>query len=245
MAENETEKSPLDLPVPETPNDPAAETSPEAQTEAAPEPELTQPVESAVPESLPETTKPVQAVKGKKTKEAPPERHWYVVHTLSGHEQKVRSNLEKRIETMNMKKKIFQVLVPTEEEVEIKGGKKRIVKRKIFPGYVLVEMFMGDDSWYVVRNTAGVTGFVGSAGKPLPLPEEEVKLILKQTTGEAPKRRLMLKTGDKVRVTSGPFVEFYGAIQEVNPEKEKIKVAVSIFGRETPVELDYGQVEKL
>lgn len=170
---------------------------------------------------------------------------WYVVHTLSGHEQKVRSNLQKRIESMNMKEKIFNVLVPTEEEVEIKSGKKRIVQRKIFPGYVLVEMIMNDDSWYVVRNTSGVTGFVGSGTKPLPLPEEEVKQILKQTAGEAPKRRLTLKTGDKVRITSGPFTEFYGAVQEVNPEKEKIKVLVSIFGRETPVELEYNQVEKL
>lgn len=185
------------------------------------------------------------------TASTPPEtereslKRWYVVHTLSGHEQKVRNNLQKRIETMNMREKIFTVLVPTEEEIEIKSGKKRIVQRKIFPGYVLVEMIMSDDSWYVVRNTTGVTGFVGSGTKPLPLPPEEVKLILKQTSGEAPRRRLTLKTGDKVRVTSGPFVEFYGAIQEVNPEKEKIKVAVSIFGRETPVELDYGQVEKL
>lgn len=171
---------------------------------------------------------------------------WYVVHTLSGHEQKVCSNLQKRIESMNMKDKIFSVLVPTEEEVEIKNGKKRIVKRKIFPGYVLVEMIMNDDSWYVVRNTSGVTGFVGSGSRPLPLPEEEVQQILKQaTTGQAPKRRLTLKTGDKIRITSGPFAEFYGAIQEVNPEKEKVKVLVSIFGRETPVELDYNQVEKL
>lgn len=172
-------------------------------------------------------------------------KKWYVIHTLSGHEQKVRYNLLKRIETMNMKEKIFNVLVPTEEEVEIKNGKKRIVQRKIFPGYVLVEMIMSDDSWYVVRNTSGVTGFVGSGTKPLPLPDEEAKQLLKQSSGEAPRRRLTLKTGDKVRITSGPFVEFYGAIQEVNPEKEKIKVAVSIFGRETPVELDYGQVEKL
>jgi len=172
-------------------------------------------------------------------------KKWYVVHTLSGHEQKVKNNLLKRIETMNMKDKIFNVLIPTEEEVEIKNGKKRIVQRKIFPGYVLVEMIMSDDSWYVVRNTAGVTGFVGSGTKPLPLPDEEAKQFLKQSSGEAPRRRLTLKTGDKVRITSGPFVEFYGAIQEVNPEKEKIKVLVSIFGRETPVELDYGQVEKL
>jgi transcriptional antiterminator NusG len=172
-------------------------------------------------------------------------KKWYVVHTLSGHEQKVKNNLLKRIETMNMKDKIFNVLIPTEEEVEIKNGKKRIVQRKIFPGYVLVEMIMSDDSWYVVRNTAGVTGFVGSGTKPLPLPDEEAKQLLKQSSGEAPRRRLTLKTGDKVRITSGPFVEFYGAIQEVNPEKEKIKVLVSIFGRETPVELDYGQVEKL
>jgi transcriptional antiterminator NusG len=175
-----------------------------------------------------------------------PDRKWYVIHTLSGHEQKVRNNLLKRIETMNMKDKIFDILVPTEEEVEIKSGKKRIVKRKIFPGYVMVEMIVSDDSWYVVRNTSGVTGFVGSGTKPEPLQDEEAQQLLKQSSGEAPpRRRLSLKIGDKVRITSGPFVEFYGSIQEVNPEKEKIKVLVSIFGRETPVELDYGQVEKL
>jgi transcriptional antiterminator NusG len=145
-----------------------------------------------------------------------------------------------------MKDKIFNILVPTEEEVEIKGGKKRIVKRKIFPGYVMVEMIVSDDSWYVVRNTSGVTGFVGSGTKPEPLQDEEALQLLKQSSGEAPpRRRLTLKIGDKVRITSGPFVEFYGSIQEVNPEKEKIKVLVSIFGRETPVELDYGQAEKL
>lgn len=177
--------------------------------------------------------------------EIDPNRKWYVIHTYAGYENKVQANLQKRIETMNMKDKIFQVLVPTEEEVEIKHGKKKIVQKKIFPGYVLVEMIMGDDSWYVVRNTSGVTGFVGSGIKPTPLPEEEVKLILKQTSGEMPRRKVSLKVGEKVRICSGPFAEFYGSIQEVSPEREKIKVLVSIFGRETPVELDYGQVEKL
>lgn len=215
----------------------ASETKPPETEEAEKPREEAGEVSEEAPETAPEEeAKPL---------EGGPDRRWYVIHTLSGHEQKVRHNLMKRIESMNMKGKIFNVLVPTEEEVEIKGGKKRIVQRKIFPGYVLVEMVMSDDSWYVVRNTSGVTGFVGSGTKPLPLPEEEVKQILKQTSGEAPRRRLTLKTGDKVRITSGPFVEFYGAIQEVNPEKEKIKVLVSIFGRETPVELDYAQVEKL
>lgn len=174
-----------------------------------------------------------------------PNRKWYVIHTYAGYENKVQANLLKRIETMNMKDKIFQVLVPVEEEMEVKQGKKKVVQKKIFPGYVLVEMIMTDDSWYVVRNTSGVTGFVGSGIKPTPLPEEEVKVILKQTSGELPRRKISLKIGEKVRICSGPFQEFYGSIQEVSPEREKIKVLVSIFGRETPVELDYGQVEKL
>lgn len=174
-----------------------------------------------------------------------PNRKWYVVHTYAGYENKVKNNLTKRIETMGMKEKIFSVLVPTEDELEIKDGKKKLVQKKIFPGYVLVEMIMEDASWYVVRNTAGVTGFVGSGTKPTPLPEEEVQVILKQSSGELPRRKVALKVGEKVRITTGPFVEFYGAIQEVNPQKEKIRVLVSIFGRETPVELDYGQVEKL
>lgn len=192
-------------------------------------------------ETVVETNEPVIA----QEPQIDPNRKWYVIHTYAGYENKVQANLLKRIETMNMKDKIFQVLVPVEEEMEVKHGKKKVVQKKIFPGYVLVEMIMTDDSWYVVRNTSGVTGFVGSGIKPTPLPEEEVKVILKQTSGELPRRKISLKIGEKVRICSGPFQEFYGSIQEVSPEREKIKVLVSIFGRETPVELDYGQVEKL
>lgn len=190
---------------------------------------------------LPETEEPPQT----QEPEIDPNRKWYVIHTYAGYENKVQANLLKRIETMNMKDKIFQVLIPTEEEVEIKHGKKKIVQKKVFPGYVLVEMIMTDNSWYVVRNTPGVTGFVGSGIKPTPLPEEEVKMILKQVSGEIPKRKVSIKVGEKVRICSGPFTEFYGSIQEVSPEREKIKVLVSIFGRETPVELDFSQVEKI
>lgn len=173
-------------------------------------------------------------------------RKWYVIHTYSGYENKVRANLLRRIESMGMKDKIFQVLVPTEEEIEFKDGKRRTVQKKIYPGYVLVEMIMGDDSWYVVRNTSGVTGFVGPGIKPLPLPDSEVKLILRQMGVEAPvKVKIDLVRGQGVKVTHGPFQDFHGIVEEVNTEREKVKVLISIFGRETPVELDFGQVEKL
>lgn len=175
-----------------------------------------------------------------------PERKWYVIHTYSGYENKVRANLVRRIESMNMKDKIFQVLVPTEEEIEFKDGKRKTVQKKIYPGYVLVEMIMKDDSWYVVRNTSGVTGFVGPGVKPIPLPEEEVKTILRHMGLEAPVRvKIDLSVGQGVRVTHGPFQDFHGIVEEVNPEREKVRVLITIFGRETPVELEFSQVEKL
>jgi transcriptional antiterminator NusG len=173
-----------------------------------------------------------------------PRRQWYVVHTYSGYENKVKTNLERRVQSMGMQEKIFQVLVPTEDEIEIKEGKRRIAKKKIYPGYVLVEMVLDDDSWYVVRNTPGVTGFVGSGNRPIPLAEEEVKAILGQVTDEAPKFRIHYHKGDTVRIVSGPFQEFTGIVDEILPEKEKVRVLVSIFGRETPVELDFTQVER-
>src|SRR5437899_3447545 len=172
-------------------------------------------------------------------------RRWYVIHTYSGYENKVKTNLEHRISSMDMGDKIFQVLVPTEEEIEIKNGKRHPVERKVFPGYVLVEMIMGDDSWYVVRNTPGVTSFVGSGNRPTPLDESEVKKILKQMGVETPKFKVQFTKGQSVRVNDGPFAEFIGTVDEVNPEKNKVKVLVSIFGRETPVELDFLQIEKL
>ncbi|HXX40057.1 MAG TPA: transcription termination/antitermination protein NusG [bacterium] len=170
---------------------------------------------------------------------------WYVIHTYSGYENKVRTNLERRVESMSMQEKIFRVLVPTEDEIEIKDGKRRIAKKKVFPGYVLVEMIMDDDSWYVVRNTPGVTGFVGSGTKPLPLQEKEVKTILRQLGDETPKFRITYQKGSAVRINSGPFMDFSGVVDEILPEKEKVRVLVSIFGRETPVELDFAQVEKI
>ncbi|QSQ08954.1 Transcription termination/antitermination protein NusG [Koleobacter methoxysyntrophicus] len=172
-------------------------------------------------------------------------KNWYVVHTYSGYENKVKANLEKRVESMGMEDKIFRVLVPMEEQIEIKDGKKKASKKKIFPGYVLVEMIVTDDSWYVVRNTPGVTGFVGSGTKPIPLQESEIKAILKQMGIEEKKPKVDFKVGQSVRVTSGPFENFIGKIEGINPEKEKVRVLVSMFGRETPVELDFAQIEKI
>jgi transcriptional antiterminator NusG len=172
-------------------------------------------------------------------------RRWYVIHTYSGYENKVKTNLEHRITSMDMGDKIYQVLVPTEEEIEIKNGKRHPVEKKVFPGYVLVEMIMGDDSWYVVRNTPGVTSFVGSGNKPTPLTDGEVRAILRQIKLDAPKYKVAFTKGEAVRVTDGPFTDLHGVVDEVNPERNKVKVLVSIFGRETPVELDFLQIEKL
>ena len=175
-------------------------------------------------------------------------KKWYVIHTYSGYENKVKANLERRIHSMNMQDKIFRVLVPMEDEVEFKDGKRKITPKKVFPGYVLVEMDMDDASWYVVRNTSGVTGFVGSPGsgeKPIPLQDKEVKTILKQMGIETPKLKIDFKKGDRVKVTSGPFFDFTGLIDDIQPEKEKVRALISIFGRETPVELEFYQIEKV
>lgn len=173
------------------------------------------------------------------------EKKWYVIHTYSGYENKVKANLEKRIDSMNMEEKIFRILVPMEDEVEIKDGKKKISKRKVFPGYVLVEMIMTDDSWYVVRNTPGVTGFVGSGSKPIPLSDVEARQIIRQMGVEEPRARVDFTTGESVRVIAGPFENFIGQIEEINLEKNKVRVMISMFGRETPVELDFTQIEKI
>jgi transcriptional antiterminator NusG len=171
-------------------------------------------------------------------------RHWYVVHCYSGYENKVRHNLEQRIETMNMKTKIFDVVVPTEEEIEVKDGKRRTVERRVFPGYILVQMLMDEDSWYVVRNTPGVTGFVGMGNDPTPLRPEEVSSIVKRMEAEAPRIKVTYKTGQKVRIIDGPFNDFIGTVSDIDMERAKVRVMVSFFGRETPVELDFLQVEK-
>jgi transcriptional antiterminator NusG len=180
-----------------------------------------------------------------------PRLKWFVIHTYSGYEAKVKSNLERRIASMIMKDKIFQVLIPTEKEKEIKGGKRREIDRKIFPGYVLVEVKVDEkgelenDAWYVIRNTPGVTGFVGSGARPIPLEDKEVRTLLRQLRDETPKYRITYQKGSPVRITAGPFMDFTGLVDEIMMEKEKVRVLVSIFGRETPVELDFGQVEKL
>ena len=169
---------------------------------------------------------------------------WYVIHTYSGYENKVKTNLEHRIQSMDVAHKIFRVVVPTEEEVEIKNGQRRTVQKKIFPGYVLVEMLLDDESWFVVRNTPGVTSFVGHGNNPTPLPDSEVQAILRQMREEKPQVRITYHKGDRVKIIDGPFAEFLGTIDTVDDEKTKLRVLVSMFGRETPVELDFLQVEK-
>jgi transcriptional antiterminator NusG len=201
-------------------------------------------------EPVAEGETPAEVAEGEPAEpEAPkdPRIKWFVIHTYSGYENKVKSNLERRMQSMRSQggEKIAQVLIPTEKEKEIKGGKRREVDRKIYPGYVLVEMIMDDDSWYVVRNTPGVTGFVGSGARPVPLDDTEVRQLLKQLRDETPKYRITFQKGSTVRITSGPFMDFTGSVDEVMLEKEKVRVLVSIFGRSTPVELNFGQVEKV
>lgn len=172
------------------------------------------------------------------------DRAWYVIHCYSGYENKVKHNLEQRIDTMQMQDQIFQVVVPTEDEIEVRDGKRRVVERRVFPGYILVQMVLNDDSWFVVRNTPGVTGFVGMGNVPTPLRPEEVQSIMKRMEAEAPKIKVTFKPGQKVRIIDGPFNEFIGVVDEIDMERAKVRVLVSFFGRETPVELDFLQVEK-
>jgi transcriptional antiterminator NusG len=172
-------------------------------------------------------------------------RDWYVIHSYSGYENKVKTNLEQRIESMGMQDKIFQVVVPTEEEIEVRDGQRRITEKKIFPGYILVEMLMTDDSWYTVRNTPGVTGFVGMGKKPTPLRPEEVQRIMERMEEEAPKIKVTFRPGQRVRIIDGPFTDFVGSVDDIDMDKSKVRVLVSFFGRDTPVELDFLQVEKM
>ena len=176
--------------------------------------------------------------------ESTTDRAWYVIHCYSGYENKVRYNLEQRIETMGMKDKIFDVVIPTQEEIEVRDGKRRTVERHVFPGYVLVNMTLTEESWYVVRNTPGVTGFVGMGNDPTPLRPEEVQQILRRMEAEAPMVKVTFKIGERVRIVDGPFNDFRGIVSEIDMEKTKVRVMVNFFGRETPVELDFLQVEK-
>jgi transcriptional antiterminator NusG len=173
------------------------------------------------------------------------EKHWYVLHTYSGYEDSVAFNLKQRIESMGMEDKIFNVLVPKEKKIKIKDGKRVTVEEKIFPGYVLVEMIVTDDSWYVVRNTPNVTGFVGSGTIPTPISDLEIQSLQKRMGVDEPKYKIDVKAGDLVRIMDGPFKDYEGKVGEIDEEKGKVKVMVSIFGRETPLELDFLQIKKL
>ena len=222
----ETEDEPAEAPAD------ALTTEPE-ETPDAPAPE--EPVvaaEEPVEESSPDVEEPDDG------------RAWFVVHCYSGYENKVRHNLEQRIETMGMKDMIFDVVVPTEEEVEVKDGKRRTVERRVFPGYILVNMLMSEESWYVVRNTPGVTSFVGMGNEPVPLRPEEVSQIIKRMEADAPRIKVSFRQGERVRIIDGPFNDFRGTVDEIDMERAKVRVMVNFFGRETPVELDFLQVEK-
>ena len=170
-------------------------------------------------------------------------RHWYVIHSYSGYENKVKKNLESRIESMGVEDYIFEVVVPTEGVVELRDGRRRTVEQRIFPGYILVDMILTDESWFVVRNTPSVTGFVGSGNQPTPLRDEEASSILRRMEEEAPKVKVSFRIGDAVRIVDGPFTDFMGTVDDLNLEKGKVRLLVSFFGRETPVELDFLQVE--
>ncbi|MBC8511805.1 MAG: transcription termination/antitermination factor NusG [Dehalococcoidia bacterium] len=172
-------------------------------------------------------------------------KQWYIVHTYSGYEERVKRALEQRVKFMDGEDKIFQIVIPTEDEIEIRSGQRRIVTKKVFPGYVLVQMRMNDDSWNVVRNTPGITGFVGGGNKPTPIAEEEVNAILKQMVEGSPQVKVGFRKGESVRVVDGPFTDFVGLVDEINMGKGKVKVLLTLFGRETSVELDFLQVERM
>jgi transcriptional antiterminator NusG len=204
-------------------------------------------VSTQAPESAELESKQVSAAEGEvqEKPQRPEGTAWYVVHSYSGYENKVKKNLEHRIESMGMQNQIFQVIVPTEEEVELKDGQRRTTERRIFPGYVLVEMVMNDETWYVVRNTPGVTDFVRSGSKPVPLRPEEVDKILRRMEAEAPKIKVSFRVGQKVRITEGPFEDFVGVVDAIDTDRARVRVLVSVFGRETPIEVDFLQVERI
>jgi len=248
--------------APEVPEDAARQPLPEdSAAEAAPATEesgdhaLESPEEgtgAAAPEPSTAGTRPVsigamrgaRMPQGEVPADASTEPAWYVIHCYSGYENKVRHNLEQRIETMGMKDRIFDVVIPTQEEIEVREGKRRTVERHIFPGYVLVNMSLSEESWYVVRNTPGVTGFVGMGNLPTALRPEEVSQIIKRMEADAPTVKVSFKVGERVRIVDGPFNDFRGTVADLDMERTKVRVMVSFFGRETPVELDFLQVEK-
>jgi transcriptional antiterminator NusG len=228
--EDETEASEVDVAASaEAGKEDAGETAEEDETEAS-EADVAASAEAEEAEQEPERPEGVA---------------WFVVHSYSGYENKVKKNLEHRIESMGMLDQIFQVVVPTEEEVELRDGQRRTTERRVFPGYILVEMLMNDDTWYVVRNTPGVTDFVRSGTKPIPLRQEEVDKILKRMEAEAPKIKVSFREGQKVRIVDGPFEDFMGTVDAIDTDRARVRVLVNMFGRETPVEVDFLQVERV
>ena len=228
----------MDLPEPQEQfeQEPMDEQSEEQSVPSESSASTSTPEAATATEKIPSNLPPVET-----TVEGPA---WYVIHCYSGYENKVRHNLEQRIETMGMKDMIFDVVIPTQEEIEVKDGKRRTVERHIFPGYVLVNLILTEESWYVVRNTPGVTGFVGMGNNPTPLRPEEVAQIVKRMEAESPTVKVTFKQGERVRIIDGPFNDFRGVVSEIDMERTKVRVMVSFFGRETPVELDFLQVEK-
>jgi len=210
------------------------------------EPTELPPVETETPIDEPADSSPEEESTPAKPKQEDKDdgRAWFVIHCYSGYENKVRHNLEQRIETMGMKNMIFDVIIPTQEEIEVKEGKRRSIERHVFPGYVLVNLILTEESWYVVRNTPGVTGFVGMGNDPTPLRTEEVAQILKRMEAEAPHVKVSFKQGERVRIIDGPFNDFRGTVEDLDIEHAKVTIMVNFFGRETPVELDFLQVEK-
>lgn len=243
LSEAEGEAEPVEAAAEVTPegmNEQAPAEAAEASTPAAPALSAAQEHRAAAAEGLRRGRLP----QGEVPAEGGVEPAWYVIHCYSGYENKVRHNLEQRIETMGMKDRIFDVVIPTQEEIEVRDGKRRTVERHIFPGYVLVNMTLSEESWYVVRNTPGVTGFVGMGNLPTPLRPEEVSQIIKRMESEAPAINVSFKVGERVRIIDGPFNDFRGTVADIDMERTKVRVMVSFFGRETPVELDFLQVEK-
>ncbi len=252
--EEQFEQEPQESIQMESTEKPQADLADSAQVdESVQETEAAQPVEDeavvdvpVVPESKPASSSRPKSGQPDES-EVPPESTepaWFVIHCYSGYENKVRHNLEQRIETMGMKDRIFDVVIPTQEEIEVRDGKRRTVERHIFPGYVLVNLILSEESWYVVRNTPGVTGFVGMGNLPTPLRPEEVSQIVKRMEADAPTVKVTFKVGERVRIVDGPFNDFRGTVSEIDMERTKVRVMVSFFGRETPVELDFLQVEK-
>jgi len=238
------DEAPVEIPVEETETiQPVEDVQPIEADTAVENPVADAPVAE---KARPASSSRQRSTQGEES-EVPPESTepaWFVIHCYSGYENKVRHNLEQRIETMGMKDRIFDVVIPTQEEIEVRDGKRRTVERHIFPGYVLVNLILSEESWYVVRNTPGVTGFVGMGNLPTPLRPEEVSQIVKRMEADAPTVKVTFKVGERVRIVDGPFNDFRGTVSEIDMERTKVRVMVSFFGRETPVELDFLQVEK-